>query len=281
MKIIRNIKEQQKYSLASKHLDKKIGFVPTMGFLHKGHLSLIDRAKELSDKVVVSIFVNPTQFGEGEDYEKYPRDEKRDLEKLEQRKVDAVFIPTEKEMYPDGFQTSCQVQELTKKHCGKSRPGHFNGVTTIVLKLLNIIQPNLAVFGEKDYQQYVIIKRMTKDLDLPIEIVASPIIREKDGLAVSSRNTYLDPEQRQEAKVLYKSLLRAKNLIQKGNHDVFSLQKEIKKIIDSKKNTRVDYINFVDPKNLETVKTIDKPTRILMAVWVGNTRLIDNMEVKP
>jgi pantoate--beta-alanine ligase len=281
MKIIRNIKEQQKYSVDLKRLKQKIGFVPTMGFLHEGHLSLIDSAKELSHKVVASIFVNPTQFGEGEDYGKYPRDEKRDLDKLEERKVDAVFIPTEKEMYPGGFQTSCQVQELTKKHCGKSRPGHFKGVTTIVLKLFNIIQPDLALFGEKDYQQYIIIKRMTKDLNLPIEIVASPIIREKDGLAVSSRNTYLNPEQRDAATVLYKSLLKAKDLIRKGNRDVISLKKEMEKIIDSKNNTRVDYINFVDPQNLENVKNIEKPTRILMAVWVGNTRLIDNMEVKP
>jgi len=281
MKIIRKIEEQKKYSLNMKCRDKKISLIPTMGFLHKGHLSLIDTAKELSEKIVVSIFVNPSQFGEGEDYEKYPRDEKRDLDILADKKVDIVFIPTAKEMYPEGFQTFCQVNQLTKKHCGKSRPGHFKGVTTVVLKLFNIIQPDIAVFGEKDYQQYVIIKRMTEDLNLPINIIASPIIREKDGLAMSSRNKYLNHEQRKEATVLYESLIHARNLIKQGKHEISLLLKEMSNLIESKKNARIDYINFVNPETLENVQKIKESTRILMAVRVGNTRLIDNMEVKP
>ncbi len=281
MKIIRIIKEQQNYSLDNKCKDIKIGLVPTMGFLHKGHLSLIEKAKKLSDKTIVTIFVNPTQFGEGEDYKKYPRDEKRDLKLLSEKGVDAVFIPTAAEMYPERFQTSCNVNVLSQEYCGSSRPGHFRGVTTVVLKLFNIIQPDLAVFGEKDYQQYIIIKRMTKDLNLPIKIISSPIIRENDGLAISSRNTYLNTEQRKEATIIYESLLTAKNLIKKGRTEVVFLRKEMAKLIGSEKNTRIDYIEFVNPKTMEKVEKIEKPTRILIAVWVGKARLIDNMEVKP
>jgi len=281
MKIIRKIEEQQKCSLNMKCRDKKISLIPTMGFLHKGHLSLIDTAKELSEKIVVSIFVNPTQFGEGEDYEKYPRDEKRDLDILADKKVDIVFIPIVKEMYPEGFQTFCQVNQLTKKYCGKSRPGHFKGVTTVVLKLFNIIQPDIAVFGKKDYQQYIIIKRMTEDLNLPINIIASPIVREKNGLAMSSRNKYLNHEQRKEATVLYESLIYASNLIKQGKYGAGFLRKEMTNLIKSKNNTRIDYIDFVNPETLKDVQKIEEPTRILMAVRVGNTKLIDNMEVKP
>jgi len=281
MKIIRKIEEQQKYSLDMKCRNKKISLIPTMGFLHEGHLSLIDTAKELSEKIVVSIFVNPTQFGKGEDFDKYPRDEKRDLSLLEKKEVDIAFIPTIEEMYPEEFQTSCQVRELTKKHCGKSRPGHFKGVTTVVLKLFNIIQPDIAVFGEKDYQQYIIIERMTEDLNLPINIIASPIVREKDGLAMSSRNKYLNHEQRKEATVLYESLIYASNLIKKGKYGAGFLRKEMTNLIKSKNNTRIDYIDFANTETLKDVQKIEEPTRILMAVWVGNTRLIDNMEVKP
>lgn len=281
MKIIRKIKEQQNYSLDNKCKDIKIGLVPTMGFLHKGHLSLIDKAKKLSDKTIVTIFVNPTQFGEGEDYKKYPRDEKGDLKLLREKGVDAVFIPAAAEMYPEAFQTCCSLKQTSKEYCGSSRPGHFDGVTTVVLKLFNITQPNLAVFGEKDYQQYIIIKRMTQDLNLPIKIISSPTIREKDGLAMSSRNTYLNEAQRKEATIIYESLLTAKNLSKKGRNEVALLRKEMIKLIKSKKSTRIDYIEFVNPKTLEKVEKIEKPTRILIAVWVGKARLIDNMEVKP
>jgi len=281
MKIIRKIKEQQNYSLNKKCQKIKIGLVPTMGFLHKGHLSLTDKAKELSEVIIVSIFVNPTQFGEGEDYRKYPRDENRDLKLLRENKVDAVFIPKTKEMYPEGFKTSCKVSGLSNKYCGKSRPEHFEGVTTVVLKLFNITQPDIAVFGEKDYQQYIIIKKMSEDLNLPIKIIPSPIIREKDGLAMSSRNIYLNREQRKEAAVIYESLLTAKDLVKKGKHETGFLKKKMTGLIESKKSTRIDYIDFVNPETLEKVKKIEQPTRILIAVWVGNTRLIDNMEIKP
>jgi len=281
MKIIRKIKEQQNYSLNMKYRKMKIGLVPTMGFLHKGHLSLIDKAKELSDKIIVSIFVNPTQFGAGEDYRKYPRDENRDLKLLREKEVDAVFIPKTKEIYPEGFKTSCHVSELSKKYCGSSRPGHFEGVTTVVLKLFNITQPDIAVFGEKDYQQYIIIKKMSEDLNLPIKIIPSPIIREKDGLAMSSRNTYLNREQRKEAAIVYESLLTAKDLVKKGKHETGFLKKKMTGLIESKKYTRIDYIEFINPETLKKVKKIEKPTRILMAVWVGKTRLIDNIEVRP
>ena len=281
MKIIRNIEKQQQYSSDIKCRDKKIGFVPTMGFLHKGHLSLIDKAKDLSDIIVVSIFVNPTQFGKGEDFDKYPRSEKRDLELLKKKGVDIVFIPNVKEIYPKGFQTYCQVLQLSKNHCGKSRPEHFKGVTTVVLKLFNIIQPDIAIFGEKDYQQYIIIKRMTEDLNLPIKILAAPIIREKDGLAVSSRNNYLNKEQRKEATILYESLITARELIKEGSIEVDILRKKMSKLIETEKNARIDYIDFVNPDNLLNVQRIESPTRILLAVWMGDTRLIDNMEVKP
>jgi pantoate--beta-alanine ligase len=281
MKIFRKIIDQQTYSLNSKCRNIKIGLVPTMGFLHKGHLSLIDRIKEQADRIIVSIFVNPTQFGEKEDYKEYPRNEKEDLNLLEEKSVDAVFIPEVSEMYPKDFKTYCYVSDLSKKYCGKRRPTHFEGVTTVVLKLFNITQPDIAIFGEKDYQQYIIIKKMVKDLNLPINIIPSPIIREKDGLAMSSRNIYLNPEQRKEATVLYESLIVTKELVKKGEYNVGVLRKKMKEMINSKKHTKIDYIEFIDPITLEKIEKVDQPTRILLAVWVGKARLIDNMEIKP
>lgn len=281
MKILREIKEQQEYSSKEKCKDVKLALVPTMGFLHEGHLSLIDNAKKYADKVIVSIFVNPTQFGEGEDYEEYPRDEERDLQLLRERDVDAVFIPEVSEMYPKGYKTYCEVEDISEKYCGKSRPDHFRGVVTVVLKLFNIVQPNLSVFGEKDYQQYIIIKTMAKDLNLPIDIIAAPIIRENDGLAISSRNIYLKSEKREEAIIIYESLNKAKELVDNGETDVSYLKKEMEKLIKSKKDTRIDYIEFVHPETLERVECVEAPTRILVAVWVGKARLIDNMEIKP
>ena len=281
MKVFRTIKEQQNYSLNYKCGNTRVGLVPTMGFLHEGHLSLIDKAKEHANKVIVSIFVNPTQFGEGEDYEDYPRDEKKDLKLLKEKNVDCVFIPEPEEIYPEGFKTFCEVGKLSKEYCGKSRPTHFRGVVTVVLKLFNIVQPDVAVFGEKDYQQYIIIKTMTDDLNLPIEIIPSPIIREKDGLAVSSRNVYLEEEERKEARIIYESLIMAKEMVDKGEKDVGFLKKEMTELIKSRKHTRIDYIEFVDSENLEKVEKIETPTRVLVAVWIGKARLIDNTEVKP
>jgi pantoate--beta-alanine ligase len=279
MKIFRTIQEQQNYSLNNKCLDVKLALVPTMGFLHGGHLSLIDKAREYADKIIVSIFVNPTQFGEGEDYKKYPRDEKEDLKLLRDKSVDAVFIPGATEMYPKEFETFCEVDDISRKYCGKSRPTHFRGVVTVVLKLFNIAQPDVAVFGEKDYQQLIIIKKMVEDLSLPIEIIASPIIRENDGLALSSRNIYLESEQRKEATILYESLIVAKEMVREGEKEIGLLKEKMKRLIESKKHTRIDYIEFVESDTLERVKRVDKPTRVLIAVWVGNARLIDNMEI--
>jgi pantoate--beta-alanine ligase len=281
MKIFRTIQEQRSYSRDNKCLGVKVALVPTMGFLHEGHLSLIDKAKEHADKIIVSIFVNPTQFGEGEDYKGYPRDEKEDLKLLREKNVNAVFIPEANEMYPEGFQTFCEVSELSKKYCGKSRPAHFRGVATVVLKLFNITQPDLAVFGKKDYQQYIIIKKMTEDLNLPIEIIPSPIIRERGGLALSSRNIYLESEQRKEAAVIYQSLIMVKEMVGKGEKEVGLLKGKMTDLIKSKKHTRIDYIEFVEPEMLERVERVDKPTQVLVAVWIGKARLIDNMEIRP
>ena len=281
MKIFRTIKEQQNYSKKEKFQNIKIALVPTMGFLHEGHLSLIGKARENADKIIVSIFVNPTQFGEGEDYEKYPRDEMKDLELLREKNVDAVFIPEAVEMYPEGFKTFCEVEELSKKYCGESRPDHFRGVATVVLKLFNITKPDVAIFGEKDYQQYIIIKKMTEDLNLPIEIIPSPIVREEDGLALSSRNIYLESEQRKEAAVVYQSLIMAKEMVDEGEKNVGLLKGKMAGLIRAKKYTRIDYIEFVDLRTLEKVEKVESPTRIIMAVWVGKARLIDNMEIRP
>lgn len=281
MRILRTIKEQKNYSLNDRCQNTRVALVPTMGFLHEGHLSLIDKAKEHADKVIVSIFVNPTQFGEGEDYEDYPRDEKKDLKLLEEKNVDCVFIPKPEEMYPEGFKTYCEVDKLSENYCGRSRPTHFRGVITVVLKLFNIVQPDVAVFGEKDYQQYIIIKTMTEDLNLSIEIIPSPIIRETDGLAISSRNIYLEKEERKEATVIYKSLNMAREMVDKGKKDVGFLKKEMTELIKSKKHTRIDYIEFVNPETLERIEKVENLTRILIAVWIGKARLIDNMELKP
>ena len=280
MKVFRDTEKQHQWSLKEHSKGLKPGLVPTMGFLHKGHLKLIQNAKEYSDRVVVSIFVNPTQFSGGEDYNKYPRDEERDLELLEEEGVDAVFIPEPLEMYPEGYETYVVVEELSKKYCGRSRPTHFRGVTTVVLKLFNIIQPDVAIFGEKDYQQLIIIKRMTKDLNLPITIISSPIVREEDGVAMSSRNKYLNPEERKKATVLYESMKEAQRLVANGIMDVDALKKEMIKIIEKKEHLRIEYIEFVEPETLKRVKKVGASNRILMAVHIGRTRLIDNMEIK-
>lgn len=281
MKVFRKIDHQRDFSTKCRINDKTIGFVPTMGYLHRGHLSLLDKSFQKTDITVVSIFVNPTQFGPDEDLNKYPRDEKRDLEILRDRGVDAVFIPEKEEIYPPNFQTFVEVKKLSKGFCGKSRPTHFRGVTTIVLKLFNIVQPHIAVFGEKDFQQYIIIKQMTRDLNLPIRIISSPIIREEDGLAMSSRNNYLTPEQRKEATVLFNSMQRVRNMVENGERNVSKLKSIIENMIGEKKHARIDYISFVEPETLKKVSIVEKSVRILMAVWIGRARLIDNMEINP
>jgi pantoate--beta-alanine ligase len=284
MKILKKITECKP---VVNNLKKKcliISFVPTMGFLHEGHLSLIRMARKACDRVFISIFVNPIQFGPGEDFEKYPRDMKRDISLAEKGGVDYIFYPTEKEMYGPDFKTSVEVKELGSIMCGKYRPGHFAGVATVVLKLLNIVRPDKAYFGQKDYQQLVIIKRMVDDLNLDVEIIGGPIIRENDGLALSSRNKYLSAEERENATILYGCLKMAKDMIKKGEKDLEKIRKVV--ITDLEKNRfvkKVDYFDFRDPRTLDRVKQVDKDGKNILAataVWIGRTRLIDNMIIK-
>ena len=276
MRIIKSIDEMKKI----KKENTSIGFVPTMGYLHEGHISLIQRAREENDIVVTSIFVNPTQFGPNEDFEKYPRDEKRDLQKCEENGCDIVFLPQKEEIYPRDNLIYVQVEELGKELCGKSRPTHFRGVTTVLTKLFNIIKPDRAYFGQKDAQQLVIVKKMVEDLNMDVEIIGCPIVREKNGLAISSRNTYLSPEERNDALLLNKSLKLAKNLIENGEKNISTIKREMEKIILSGKNNTMDYIEFVDTKKLEPVSEIQNKTLIAIAIKAGNTRLIDNMVVE-
>jgi len=275
MRLVKTIAAAKKIIKQEKNKGKTIGFVPTMGYLHKGHLSLVRIARRKSEFLVVSIFVNPTQFEPKEDLREYPRDLKKDLKLLKQEGTDLVFYPSEKQIYPSDYKTYVQVKDLSKLLCGVSRPHHFQGVTTIVLKLFNIIKPDIAVFGQKDYQQGVIIKRMVKDLCLDIKILIGKIIREKDGLAMSSRNTYLSTQQRENATVLYQSLRWVKWCFNDG---LTSPKKAIKKIrVMIKQNSgKVDYIVAVNKNTLEPVKKLKKGTLIALAAYFGKTRLIDN-----
>lgn len=281
MEIVKEISKMKEISKFWKRQGYKIAFVPTMGFLHGAHLALVKKAKELGDKTVVSIFVNPLQFGPKEDFREYPRDLERDLALLEKEKVDAVFIPETEEMYPPDFQTYVEVTKLTTGLCGAFRPGHFKGVTTVVLKLFNIVNPDIAIFGEKDYQQLQVIKQMIKDLNLDIEIVAHPTVREKDGLAMSSRNIYLSSAERESATSLYKALLLAQKLVKDGEKDSKKIKKEMEKFIYSFPFTKVQYIEFVDPQTLNPIDKINKPVLCALAVYVGKARLIDNMLITP
>lgn len=281
MEIVKEISKMKEISKFWKRQGYKIAFVPTMGFLHEAHLALVKKAKELGDKTVVSIFVNPLQFGPKEDFREYPRDLERDLALLEKEKVDAVFIPETEEMYPPDFQTYVEVTKLTTGLCGAFRPGHFKGVTTVVLKLFNIVNPDIAIFGEKDYQQLQVIKQMIKDLNLDIEIVAHPTVREKDGLAMSSRNIYLSSAERESAISLYKALLLAQKLVKEGEKDSQKIKEEMEKFIYSFPFTKVQYIEFVDPQTLDPIDKINKPVLCALAVYVGKARLIDNMLITP
>jgi pantoate--beta-alanine ligase len=264
--------ECEKLRLAGRH----IALVPTMGFFHEGHLELMRTARELSDIVAVSIFVNPTQFGPNEDFESYPRDMESDLAKAEERNVDLVFAPSVDEMYPADSQTKITVEKVTKHLCGLSRPGHFDGVTTVVAKLFNISKPHIAIFGEKDYQQLTVIRRMVKDLDMDIRIVGVPTLREPDGLAMSSRNSYLNSDERVSALSLNKSLDLAEELCKQGERELFKIRKAMEAFILSHPHTTIDYINICDSQTLEDLETIEKEALVALAVKVGKTRLIDN-----
>lgn len=258
-----------------------IGLVPTMGFLHEGHLSLIRKIRKKCDFVVVTIFVNPTQFAPNEDLAKYPRDEKGDIAKAKEAGADVVFIPKAKDMYPENFQTYVGAEKITRKLEGASRPEHFRGVTTIVTKLFNLTRPDFAIFGRKDFQQAAVIKQMTRDLDFPIRIIVAPTVREKDGLAMSSRNKYFNPDQRKEAVCLYRALKRARESFRNENlSDSMKIVTEMRKVIKSIcKTAKIEYIAFNHKDTLEDIKIIDRNTICSIAVRVHGVRLIDNIRM--
>jgi len=258
-------------------LPKPIGFVPTMGYLHEGHISLVERACSEVASVVVSIFVNPTQFAPTDDLEAYPRDLERDAALLAEAGANLLWTPTPEVMYPPGYQTWVEVEEITKPLEGAKRPGHFRGVTTVVTKLFNAVQPQKAYFGQKDAQQAAVIRRMVRDLNMPVEIVTSPIVRERDGLAMSSRNTYLNPEERQAALVLSTSLAAAQSAYEKGERDANKLRALMEEIIHAEPLARLDYVSVADNDSLAELEKIEGKTLLSMAVYIGTTRLIDNV----
>ncbi len=265
------------FSRRAKEQGKIIGFVPTMGYLHEGHLSLVEAARAKTDIVVVSIFVNPAQFGPKEDLSKYPRNFKRDKLLLSSFNVDVLFLPSSGAMYPKGFCSYVEVEGISNKLCGRARPGHFRGVATVVAKLFNVVSPDFAFFGEKDFQQQFIIKRMVKDLDLPVQVLTLPTIREFDGLAMSSRNKYLTPEQRRSAPRLYKALLLAREIARRGERSAAKLIAELIHYIKKDPNIKIEQIRVVDPHSLEELKKIKKPALVLLAAFIGKARLIDNL----
>lgn len=279
MQIIESIQEMQSLSETLRKEDHIIGLVPTMGYLHKGHLSLMRKAREETDRVIATIFVNPTQFGPGEDYEKYPVDRESDIKKLREAGVDILFCPKARDVYADGYLTYINVESITEGLCGRSRPTHFRGVATIVAKLFNICKPHKAYFGKKDFQQLRVIETMAKDLNMDIEIIGLPIIREKDGLAMSSRNAYLNPEQRQAALSLNRALKRAEEMIQEGELRSKRVIDEMTGIIESEKGTDIDYIEVCNPATLKTLEIIKGSVLIAVAVHIGRARLIDNCVV--
>ncbi|MGC8819918.1 MAG: pantoate--beta-alanine ligase [Fervidobacterium sp.] len=276
MRLVQSINEMKKLSKEALEKGKTIGFVPTMGYLHEGHLSLVRKAREENEIVVVSIFVNPTQFGPNEDFNRYPRDLERDLRLLEPIGVDYVFHPSTEEMYPKNYSVYVDEVELSKYLCGAKRPGHFRGVCTVVTKLFNIVKPTRAYFGQKDAQQFRILRRMVENLNLDVEMIEMPIVRESDGLAMSSRNVYLSEEERKEATRLYKSLLRAKELIDHGEMDVKTIKEEMLHVLNHPL-LKIDYVEIVDEETLLPLEKIDRRVIIALAVFVGKARLIDNM----
>ncbi|MCL6466148.1 MAG: pantoate--beta-alanine ligase [candidate division WOR-3 bacterium] len=279
MKVVRTIREMQRLATQMRARGK-LGFVPTMGALHQGHLELVRVAQQRCDGVVVSIFVNPMQFGPKEDYQRYPRDFARDRKLLREIGVDVIFYPDVHEMYPENYSTYVEVEGLTQHLCGKSRPGHFRGVATVVAKLFNIVKPHIAVFGQKDAQQAFVIKRMVRDLNFDIEIVVVPTVREPDGLAMSSRNSYLTPDERQQAVVLYKALRHAEQLIKDGERDARKVKRAMRRIIQNSSSGRIDYIEIVDTDYLKPIQLIKNEILIALAVYFGKARLIDNLIVR-
>lgn len=272
------MKQQARQARAESRI---VGLVPTMGALHAGHLSLIERARRECSPVIASIFVNPKQFGPNEDFSKYPRTFESDTEKLQRAGVDSLFAPESSEVYPNGFSTHVNVDGLSDRLEGRSRPGHFRGVTTVVMKLLQIVQPNFAYFGRKDAQQSRLITQMTRDLNLDTEIVVCPPVREPDGLALSSRNIYLNADERKAATVLYRALESAKGELAAGVRDALQLQAVLQRTLGAERHASVDYAEIVDAESFEPIVRVNKSSYVLLAVFIGKTRLIDNLYVEP
>lgn len=280
MDVIRDPQVMQDLACQWRAAGQRIVLVPTMGYFHAGHLSLMEYGRTVGDRLVVSLFVNPTQFGPAEDLAQYPRDFDRDYALAREVGVDVLFAPETAQMYPPGYQTYVTVEGVTQGLCGASRPGHFRGVTTIVLKLFNLVQPQVAVFGEKDYQQLITIQRMVTDLNLPIEIVGRPIVREPDGLAMSSRNSYLSPEERRSALSLYQAIQRTQGLVASGEVSRERLTAAARQVLNHSPQVAIEYVSLVDPTTLEEVAAIQDAARLAMAVRIGQTRLIDNTLLK-
>lgn len=275
--VCHTVAEIREFVRAARAQAQTVGFVPTMGYLHEGHLELMRQAKKQCDVVVISIFVNPTQFGPQEDFTKYPRDMERDLQLAEQVGVQAVFNPSVEEIYPRGYCTYVDVERLTEKLCGLSRPGHFRGVATVVAKLFNIVQPDQAFFGQKDAQQVLVIQRMAADLHMDLEVVTVPTMREADGLAMSSRNVYLDPVQRQAASVLFKGMCAAVDAVAAGQSEAAKICQLVVEMIEKEPLAQIDYVEIYSHPDLEPVAVLTGPALLALAVRIGRTRLIDNI----
>lgn len=276
MEIVLSVTDMQTRCLEARRQGKRIAFVPTMGFLHKGHLSLLQEGRKRGDLLVLSLFVNPTQFGQGEDFESYPRDLRRDSDLARQAGVDLIFAPEARDMYPPGYATFVDVEGLTDTLCGRSRPGHFRGVTTVVCKLFSIVQPHVALFGQKDFQQLAVLRRMTEDLNLPVEIVGMPIVREDDGLAMSSRNSYLSAGERAQALALCDAIRLAKDAVRQGEGSTTRLLSLVRQRIEKEPDAKIDYLQICHGETLEDLQSIEGQAVLLLAVHIGRTRLIDN-----
>lgn len=276
MQIIQTVREMQRWSEDQRLERKTIAFVPTMGFLHEGHLSLVREAKNRGDVVVVSIFVNPMQFNQASDFDKYPRDEEQDESALKALGTDVLFMPPPAEIYPDGYQSAVEVEKVSQPLCGAFRPGHFRGVTTVVAKLFNMVKPHCALFGEKDFQQCVVIKRMVRDLNFDIDIVTLPTVREDDGLAMSSRNARLSAAERETSLCVSRALKTAQELVSGGQSSAAVILRTVQQVLTQNAEVRVEYASLCHPERLEEVERITGPTLLAIAVWVGDVRLIDN-----
>jgi len=281
MKIVKSIRQMRMWTEGQRRRRATIGFVPTMGALHEGHRSLMREARKRSDAVVVSIFVNPTQFGPNEDFTRYPRDAKGDASLCRRENVAALFMPTADAIYPEGHDTKILVGRIGEVLEGAFRPGHFSGVATVVAKLFQMIRPDIAFFGHKDYQQTVVIKQLVRDLDFPVKIVVCPTVRENDGLAMSSRNRYLSAEERKASRVLFKALQKGRERIRQDEREAAAVRDAMALSIQKQPLARIEYAAIVDPDTLKEVVMIEGPVVLLLAVWIGKTRLIDNLWVKP